>query len=164
MQEAFCRWAAAFRQKPLQGHAGIDHIVQNRDSLSARISSELSDSMPTRSRICSRRSLIRSSKAWLLSAILGLAFFPLANFLLALGTRIFLPPVYCNRRVKLPARFRFLHFLNQRGHDIEQISHDSIVGDFEDRRLGIFIHCDDRAGTFHADDVLNRAADAESEV
>ena len=39
-----------------------------------------------------------------------------------------------------------------------------IVGDFKDRRLGIFIHGDDGPRAFHADDVLNRAADAEREI
>ena len=50
------------------------------------------------------------------------------------------------------------------GIDFEQIADDAVVGDFEDRRVGILVDRDDRPRALHADDVLDRAGDAEREV
>ena len=50
---------------------------------------------------------------------------------------------------------------DHRRHDLEQIAHDPVIGDFENRRLGVLVNRDDRPRAFHADDVLNRARDAE---
>ena len=36
-------------------------------------------------------------------------------------------------------RFRLFHFLDQRRHNIKQISHHRIVRDLKNRRLGIFV-------------------------
>ena len=48
--------------------------------------------------------------------------------------------------------------------DIEQIARDAVVGELEDGRLGVLVHGDDGLGALHADDVLNRAGDAEGEI
>ncbi len=67
-------------------------------------------------------------------------------------------------QVNVPDLPHLLHFFSQRRDDVEQIAHDRIVGDFEDRRLGVLVHGDDGPRAFHAHDVLNGAADAEREI
>src|SRR5215469_5173000 len=61
------------------------------------------------------------------------------------------------RRV-LASCFRLLHFFDQRGHDVEQVADYGIIGNFEDRRFGVFVDGNDRSRAFHADNVLNRTA------
>jgi hypothetical protein len=46
----------------------------------------------------------------------------------------------------------------------KQITNDAVVGHLEDRRLASFIDGDDRARALHADEVLDRARDAERNV
>ena len=58
----------------------------------------------------------------------------------------------------------FFQFRNHRRHDLEQIADDPVVGDFEDRRLGVLVDRDDRSRALHADEVLNRAGDAERDI
>ena len=71
-----------------------------------------------------------------------------------------------NRRVGLqrPWWLSGLEGCGQRGHDLEQIPHDTVVGDFKDRRVGILVDRDDRARPFHADEMLNRSRDAQREI
>src|SRR2546423_15348801 len=64
----------------------------------------------------------------------------------------------------LRSRFGFLHFLDERGNDVEEVADDGVVGDFEDRRLRIFIDGENGARPFHADNVLDGAADAQREI
>src|SRR5260370_40281213 len=58
----------------------------------------------------------------------------------------------------------FLRFLRQRGDEIKQVAHHAVVGDLEDRRLGIFINGDDGARALHAHNMLDGAADADGQV
>src|SRR5580700_3303695 len=64
----------------------------------------------------------------------------------------------------LASRFGLLYLFNQRRNDIKQITHYRIVGDFENRRLGVFVHSHNCLRTLHADYVLNRAADAQGKI
>jgi len=73
------------RAKTFQGYAGIDDVVQNRRSLSSRINSERSESVPIRSRICSRRPRIRSSSARLRSGSFAFFFLTFISSFVALG-------------------------------------------------------------------------------
>src|SRR5260221_12431544 len=57
-----------------------------------------------------------------------------------------------------------LYGFDDRRYDLEQVADDTVVGDFEDRRIGILVDGDDGARAFHADQMLNRAGDAEREV
>ena len=45
-----------------------------------------------------------------------------------------------------------------------QISHDSEVGDGEDRGFGVLVDRDDRSGVLHSDQMLHRARDAGGDV
>src|SRR5437773_1261039 len=58
----------------------------------------------------------------------------------------------------------FFQGFGEGGHDLENIADDAIVGNFEDGSVRIFVDGDDSAGALHADDVLNRPADAESKI
>src|SRR5882724_12957387 len=60
--------------------------------------------------------------------------------------------------------FRFFQGFGERGHDFEDVADYAVVGDFEDGSVGIFVDGDDGAGAFHANNVLNGATDAESEI
>src|SRR5579859_646742 len=60
--------------------------------------------------------------------------------------------------------FCFLQFLGERGHDFENVADDAVIGDFENRRVLIFVDGDDGARALHADDVLDVSADPEREV
>src|SRR5258706_2745232 len=51
-----------------------------------------------------------------------------------------------------------------RRDDLEEIPDDAVVGDLEDRRVGILVDRDDGVRAFHADQMLNGAGDAEREV
>ncbi len=57
-----------------------------------------------------------------------------------------------------------LHFGGQGGHDLEEVSHDPVVGDLEDRGRGVGVDRDDHARTHHPDDVLDRARDPDRDV
>lgn len=131
-EEIVCRCMPRLGEKPFQHNASVHHVVQNRRSLSSRISSELSERTPTRSRICSRRRRIRSTKAWLRSESLTFGFFPWAirlaarlidtgllasaSIVSAVSTSDLLgPPLY---RFLSP-RLYLLNFLNQRRDDVE---------------------------------------------
>src|SRR5262245_28307313 len=57
-----------------------------------------------------------------------------------------------------------LHRLDDRRHDLEQVPDDPVVGDLEDRRIGVLVDRDDRVGALHADQVLDGARDAERQV
>jgi hypothetical protein len=59
---------------------------------------------------------------------------------------------------------RTLLQLVDRRHDLEQIADDAVVGHFEDRRVAILVDRDDRARSLHADQMLNRAGDAERHI
>src|SRR5262245_1004791 len=54
--------------------------------------------------------------------------------------------------------------LDDRRNDLEEIADDAVVGHFEDGRVGILVDRDDGAGALHADEVLDRAGDAEREI
>src|ERR1700678_4020115 len=55
-------------------------------------------------------------------------------------------------------------FFDQGGDDFEKVAYHAVIGDFEDRGVLVFVNGGDGAGAFHADDVLDGATDAESEV
>ena len=60
--------------------------------------------------------------------------------------------------------FCFFNFLDHHRNGFEEVADDAVVGDVEDRSFGVFVDGDDRAGVLHADDVLDRTRDAESDV
>src|SRR5205085_9909921 len=64
----------------------------------------------------------------------------------------------------VPTSLQLLILFRQHRHDLEQIADDAVVGDVEDGRFGVFVDGDDCGGVLHADEVLNRAGDAEREV
>src|SRR5258708_10571497 len=59
---------------------------------------------------------------------------------------------------------RFLHFLGQSRQDIEQIAYHAKIRDLEDGGFRVLIDGDDRARALHADDMLNRSADAHGQI
>src|SRR5580692_7926955 len=59
---------------------------------------------------------------------------------------------------------RLFQFFDERGDDFEEVAYDAVVGYFEDWRVLIFIDGGDGAGAFHADYVLDGAANAEREI
>ena len=58
----------------------------------------------------------------------------------------------------------FANLFRQHRYDIKQVAHDAKIGDFKDRRFGVFIDGDDRSRTLHAHDVLDSAADSKRNV
>ncbi len=60
----------------------------------------------------------------------------------------------------LPSLVRLFEFFDQGGDDFEKVAYYAVVGYFEDRGVLIFVDGGDGAGAFHADDVLDGAADA----
>src|SRR5258706_11841017 len=54
--------------------------------------------------------------------------------------------------------------LGERGHDLEQIAHQAVVGDLEDGRIGVLVDGDDAAGRRHPRQMLDRARDAHRDV
>ncbi len=58
------------------------------------------------------------------------------------------------------ALFGLFEGFGQGGHHFEDVGDDAVIGDFEDGGILIFVDGDDGAGPFHADDVLDGAADA----
>src|SRR5262249_6642780 len=59
---------------------------------------------------------------------------------------------------------QLLELVGERGHHLEEIRHDAVVGDLEDRRLRVLVDRDDDFRRPHAGEVLNRAGNAEAEV
>src|SRR2546429_6707380 len=57
-----------------------------------------------------------------------------------------------------------LELLRQLRHDLEQVADDAVVGDLEDRRLGILVDRDDHLRRAHAGQVLDRGRDAKPPV
>jgi len=53
---------------------------------------------------------------------------------------------------------------DQLRHDLEQVADDAVIGDFENRSVGVLIDGDDRARSLHADQVLNCAGDPDCQV
>src|SRR5438477_2223268 len=49
-------------------------------------------------------------------------------------------------------------------HDLEQVAHDAVVRDLEDRRVLVPIDGDDGLGRAHAGEVLNGPGDADRDV
>src|SRR5579864_4352619 len=60
--------------------------------------------------------------------------------------------------------FGFFEGFGQRGHDFEDVRDYAVIRDFENRRVGVFVDGDDSARAFHADDVLDRPADAQRKI
>src|SRR5712664_2936767 len=58
----------------------------------------------------------------------------------------------------------FFHTSGAAGHDFEDVADDAVLGDFEDGGVGILVDGDDGARALHADDVLNRAANAQRQI
>src|SRR2546426_1393154 len=57
-----------------------------------------------------------------------------------------------------------LELLRQLRHDLEEVADDAVVGDLEDRRLGVLVDGHDHLRRAHAGQVLDRARDAEAHV
>src|SRR5579883_47043 len=55
-------------------------------------------------------------------------------------------------------------FLNQRRDDFEQIPDDSVVGDLENRSVGVLIDRDDGFRALHADQVLYSSGNSDGHV
>src|SRR5581483_4272322 len=54
--------------------------------------------------------------------------------------------------------------LGKLGNDVEDVAHDPIVGNLENRGVGVLVDGDDETRRGHAREVLNRTAQAESDV
>src|SRR5438105_1271497 len=54
--------------------------------------------------------------------------------------------------------------IGQLRYDLEEISHDPVVRDFEDRRVFVFVDRDDDLRRAHAREVLDRAGDSDGDV
>src|SRR2546425_1480659 len=57
-----------------------------------------------------------------------------------------------------------LQGLDQQGYRFEQVRLEAVVGNAEDRRLGVLVDRDDHLRILHARQVLDRAADAGGDV
>ena len=55
-------------------------------------------------------------------------------------------------------------FLVQDGEDLEEIAHNTVIGDLKNGRVRVFVHGDDDLGRRHAGDVLNCARNAGGNV
>src|SRR3990172_241312 len=55
-------------------------------------------------------------------------------------------------------------FLLQQGRPLEEVAHDAVVGDLEDRRLRVLVDGADHLGRPHPRQVLDGARDAEAQV
>src|ERR1700733_2380088 len=66
--------------------------------------------------------------------------------------------------VFLSLGFRFLDFFGERRDHVEEVAHNTIIGDLEDGGLYVFINRNNGARALHADDMLDGAADAERNV
>src|ERR671922_648200 len=57
-----------------------------------------------------------------------------------------------------------LELVRERGDDLEEVGHDPVIGDLEDRRVGILVDGDDHLRRPHAGQMLDGARDAEAEI
>src|SRR6476646_10596955 len=57
-----------------------------------------------------------------------------------------------------------LERLDHGGNDFEQVADDAVLGDLEDRRVGVLVDGDDGLAALHADQMLDGAGDAEREI
>src|ERR1041385_306514 len=76
------------------------------------------------------------------------------------------PAVYLVLLRSPPApRRSWLRFqrLDHGGNDFEQVADDAVLGDLEDRRVGVLVDGDDGLTALHADQMLDGAGDAECE-
>src|SRR3984885_9152698 len=60
--------------------------------------------------------------------------------------------------------FRFLDLFSERRDHVEEVAHNTIIGDLEDGGLYVFINRNNGACALHANDMLDGAADAERNV
>src|SRR6201991_4387546 len=56
------------------------------------------------------------------------------------------------------------HRSGQLGHDLEEIAHDAVVGNLEDRGFLVLVDRDDHLAVLHAGEMLDRAGDADGDV
>src|SRR5689334_1533504 len=56
------------------------------------------------------------------------------------------------------------HRGSQLGHDLEEIAHDAIVGNLEDRGFLVLIDRNDGLAVLHAGEMLDRAGDADGDI
>src|SRR5262249_13623061 len=59
---------------------------------------------------------------------------------------------------------QLLELVGERGHHLEEVRHDAVVGDLEDRRLRVLVDRDDDLRRPHASEMLNRTGNAKAEV
>src|SRR5919109_602878 len=57
-----------------------------------------------------------------------------------------------------------LEFFDDGRNHLEEVAHDAVVGDLEDRRFLVLVDRDDDAAVLHAGEVLDRARDAYRDV
>src|ERR671924_499417 len=57
-----------------------------------------------------------------------------------------------------------LEFFDDGRNHLEEVAHDAVVGDLEDRRFLVLVDRDDDAAVVHAREVLNRARDADGYI
>jgi glyceraldehyde-3-phosphate dehydrogenase (NAD(P)) len=60
--------------------------------------------------------------------------------------------------------FEFADGFGDRREDLEEVTDDAVVGDLEDRRVGVLVDRHDHLGRGHARQVLDRPGDADREV
>src|SRR5262245_200752 len=56
------------------------------------------------------------------------------------------------------------HRGSQLGHDLEEIAHDAVVGNLEDRGFLVLVDGDDGLAVLHAGEMLDRTGDADGDV
>src|SRR5690348_13561818 len=57
-----------------------------------------------------------------------------------------------------------LDLLSELWHDLEEVAHQPVVGDLEDRRLGILVDGDNHLAVLHPREVLDRPGNADGDV
>src|SRR5258706_16471771 len=108
--------------------------------------------LPASSRIASTRSSVTSSQ-------------PGSWFTWSSPTTCFSTPgMSFSGATYSPTFLSLSDFRGQFRNDLEQISHQAVVGDLEDRRLGILVDRDDHLAVLHPGQVLDRARDADCDV
>ena len=68
------------------------------------------------------------------------------------------------RRVTAASGALRLQLLDELRHRDEEVLHEAVVGDLEDRRVGVLVDRDDDLRALHAGDVLDGARDADRDV
>src|ERR1700754_1104393 len=63
-----------------------------------------------------------------------------------------------------PAPLLLLDRGGEFGNDLEEIAHDAVVGNLEDRRFLVLVDRHDRLAVLHAGEMLDRAGDADGDV